>query len=258
MSETVGKYLKNQRESKGITLEEIADETKIQKRYLEELENDEFDALPGEAYVKGFLRNYSTALKINSDEVIELYKKMKNISKELEENEEDEEENKEEIIPIGKIKKLNIVVLIIILALFVFGVFIIIKNNMNKDITTNVETTTEKKETIKNEEKSVNEKKVEIKESKKAEIPVAAVSKPLTTGIKDFEINIKGETWLEIKDGNRIVFSGFAYAGDKKIIKSEKSVYMNIGKVSNVELKLNGILLEIKGNEKDMFKDTWK
>ena len=76
MIETVGKYLKEVRESKGMTLEEIADETKIQKRYLTDIENDNFDELPGEAYVKGFLRNYAAALKIDSEEVITLYKKM--------------------------------------------------------------------------------------------------------------------------------------------------------------------------------------
>lgn len=255
VNETVGKYLKEQREKLGISIEEIAEETKIQKRYLEELENDEYEALPGEAYIKGFLRNYSAVLKINSDEVIEMYKKMQNNSTE---KEEDAEDNTEELIPTGKVKKMNVLILILVIVIFIAGIFMFIKNNfLTKKAETQIKTQTLSEEyLVKTQFKEKNE--AVLKNSAKEEKNITEVKETSTTEEKVFEINIKGDTWLEIKDGDKFIFNGFAFAGDKKIIKSEKPVYMNIGKVSNVELKLNGIVLDIKGNEKDMLKKTWE
>jgi cytoskeletal protein RodZ len=251
VSETVGKYLKEQREKLGISLEEIAEETKIQKRYLEDLENDEYEALPGEAYIKGFLRNYSALLKINSDEVIEMYKRMQNQNKEIEDNKDDEIED---IISAGKVKKINVLVLLLVLTVFISGIFMLVKNSLltkkteNQDISKHVDKE-DKVEIISKMNSDTN-----LSGEKKEEQPISIDNKLE----KVFEINIKGDTWLEIKEGDKFVFNGFAFAGDKKIIKSENPIYMNIGKVSNVELKLNGIVLEIKGNEKDMLKKTWK
>lgn len=55
-----------------------------------------------------------------------------------------------------------------------------------------------------------------------------------------------------------MTFSGMAYQGQKKIIRNDKEVYIKIGKASNAEIKLNGQLLEIKGDGRDLFRQTWK
>jgi|YNPMSStandDraft_2_1061718.scaffolds.fasta_scaffold00088_28 cytoskeletal protein RodZ len=74
---SVGKILKKRREELNKTLSEISNETKISKRYLEALENDNFEEFPGEAYYIGFLRTYALALNLNPEELIEFYKKLK-------------------------------------------------------------------------------------------------------------------------------------------------------------------------------------
>ena len=71
--ETVGEILKNAREKKGLTIESLEKKTRIVSRYIEALENDEFDKLPGEIYVKGFIKTISDKLLLDSDKVLERY-----------------------------------------------------------------------------------------------------------------------------------------------------------------------------------------
>lgn len=67
---TVGALLKNRRLELAIPLEEIAAKTRIRRAYLEALEEDLFEALPGEAYLKGFLSSYAGALGLEQGSVL--------------------------------------------------------------------------------------------------------------------------------------------------------------------------------------------
>ena len=57
-----GEILKRERELRDISLREIADATKIHIRYLEALEANRFDSLPGGVFNKGFIRAYAAFL----------------------------------------------------------------------------------------------------------------------------------------------------------------------------------------------------
>ncbi len=73
MTEDFGSYLKHERELRGVSLEEIASLTKIHIRYLNALENNQYDDLPGEVFIKGFIRSYARAIGANVDEWITAY-----------------------------------------------------------------------------------------------------------------------------------------------------------------------------------------
>jgi len=75
--ESLGSKLKSTREEKGLTLEFISQETNISSRYLEALENEEFNKFPGEPYLLGFLKNYGTYLELNVNELLSLYRSFK-------------------------------------------------------------------------------------------------------------------------------------------------------------------------------------
>lgn len=60
----IGEILKKTREAKGITLEEVSEATKIRCKYLEAIEQEEFQVLPGEIYAKGFVTTYLKYLGI--------------------------------------------------------------------------------------------------------------------------------------------------------------------------------------------------
>ena len=76
--ETIGQILKNAREKKGLSIEELEASTHIVARFIKALENEEFDVLPGEIYVKGFIKNLSDKLSLDAEMVLERYNLQKN------------------------------------------------------------------------------------------------------------------------------------------------------------------------------------
>ncbi len=70
---TVGKYLQDARVARGIDLREAAQQTRISPRYLKALEAEDFSKLPGEVFVKGFLKSYGKFLQLPESEIMERY-----------------------------------------------------------------------------------------------------------------------------------------------------------------------------------------
>ncbi|MGH9521324.1 MAG: helix-turn-helix domain-containing protein [Terriglobales bacterium] len=70
---TFGEKLQREREMRGITLDEIAEATKIGTRSLRALEEQDFDKLPGGIFNKGFVRAYSKYLGIDEDQAVADY-----------------------------------------------------------------------------------------------------------------------------------------------------------------------------------------
>lgn len=68
-----GDRLRREREMRGITLDEIAESTKISRRHLESLEKEDFDSLPGGIFNKGFVRAYARFLGIDEEQAVADY-----------------------------------------------------------------------------------------------------------------------------------------------------------------------------------------
>ncbi len=69
----IGNLLREAREQKGISLEEVSEKTKIQERYLGSLEEGDFSPFAGKVYVRGALKNYAEAIGMDPQEVLHLY-----------------------------------------------------------------------------------------------------------------------------------------------------------------------------------------
>ena len=72
-SHSFGDYLKSIRLEKGISLEEISNETKIREDNLLLIEKEDFDRLPSEVYIKGFLRAYAKSVGADEEEAVRRY-----------------------------------------------------------------------------------------------------------------------------------------------------------------------------------------
>lgn len=75
--ETVGNYLKNLRLNKSISIEEVVRNTNIPRKYIEGIEKEDFSDFPGEVYVKGYIRSYTSFLGGDPEYAIRLYEKKK-------------------------------------------------------------------------------------------------------------------------------------------------------------------------------------
>ncbi len=67
----IGNSLREARIRKGLTIKDVEAATKIRAKYLEALEEDDYEVLPGPTFVKAFLRTYASFLKLDPDELID-------------------------------------------------------------------------------------------------------------------------------------------------------------------------------------------
>jgi cytoskeletal protein RodZ len=70
----LGNRLKEARLAKGLSLEDLQSITKIQKRYLIGIEEGNYSSMPGNFYVRAFVKQYAEALQLNPEELFETYK----------------------------------------------------------------------------------------------------------------------------------------------------------------------------------------
>ena len=73
--ETIGNYLKNIRLSRNISIDEVARNTNIPRKYIENIESNNFSDFPGEVYLKGFIKSYASFLGVDPEFAIKLYEK---------------------------------------------------------------------------------------------------------------------------------------------------------------------------------------
>lgn len=72
---TVGEILQKARIEKNLDYEAVEKKTRIRKKFLEALENNEWQKLPSPTYIKGFIRNYSNFLGLKPEEMVAIFRR---------------------------------------------------------------------------------------------------------------------------------------------------------------------------------------
>jgi cytoskeletal protein RodZ len=113
--ETLGNRLRKAREALGLSIEDLHDMTKIRMAYLIAMEEGRFFELPGDVYVRGFIRSVAKAIGLEGDELVSEYDRIHRHSetKQTEIDHRDNAETKEKHKS-AKILPLVIVILIIV------------------------------------------------------------------------------------------------------------------------------------------------
>lgn len=92
---TVGEMLKEARVIKNYSLADVEKATKIRAKFLEAMEKDDFRSLPSLSYAKGFVKNYSEFLGLNSRHILAFFRR------------QTEEVTKSSLLPKGMAAPLN-------------------------------------------------------------------------------------------------------------------------------------------------------
>jgi len=78
VADEIGKFLRNARVEAGFSIVQIAEMTRITKSHITALEANDFESLPGAAYIPGFIRNYCKMVGLDSKPLIDAYKQSVN------------------------------------------------------------------------------------------------------------------------------------------------------------------------------------
>lgn len=250
MNKILGDILKNARENRGLTLDEVALETKIQKRYLEDLEKEDFEDMPGKVYERGFLRTYAEALGLDAKEVLELHDEIRSDKKVEEVNEEEHHEEKQ------KKSKLKIFLGIIVIVFIGFGavkILEIIDKKSNKVEAVAIaeeekvqEPTEQKQETVASD---IPESEIEVVDSSTTSALEIKISKRV-------EVKLTGKTWLQVFINGKKEKEG--EFGANEVIKYEggdtDQIFVKIGNIKNADIFFNGQ----QEDESIAYKNVWK
>lgn len=253
MNKILGDLLKKTREEKNLSLDDVARETKIQKRYIIDLETEEFEDMPGKVYERGFLRTYICLLELEEDKVLEIYDTLRNGKKEEEiEDEVETEKNQEHR---QKKSKLKIFIGLIVILSFAFGTlkimeFIDTKDKKQDAIVVNeedknVETVEQKSE---NSSANIPQSEIELVDSTASAI-VPVVSKKI-------EIKLSKKTWIQVFINGKREKEGEFESSEPLVFQGAENdqIFVKIGNIDNAEVFYNGQIED----EKIAYRKVWK
>ncbi len=77
---SLGSFLREQREQHGVSIENVAETTKISLPILRAIEDDNFERMPAEAFCRGFYSIYAKYLKLDAEEILSRYRQSRGIA----------------------------------------------------------------------------------------------------------------------------------------------------------------------------------
>ena len=274
----LGQKLKEAREAKGLSIDQLHEITKIQKRHLVAIEEGNYDVLPGAFYARAFIKQYADAVGLNGEELLVEHQSTIPQSERREVPQVSTGQKTQETMqkssswPIADhMPKILVALLVIAVGVVIWFVFQALTGKDDEKVPS---AQSEKIEVQKAKDSPLDTKKDEVKaeepkkeepkkeEPKKEEQPaqptgqqevkvVGTTGKVSTLEIHnnktlELEISAKGTSYVDVKDdaGNEIlnttVQSGQT---EKRDVSTLKEVRLNIGSAPNVEIKLNGQVL---------------
>ena len=284
----LGNRLKEAREAKGFTLDDLQELTKIQKRYLVGIEEGNYSMMPGKFYVRAFIKQYCEAVGLEPEDIFEEFKSdvPSVYSEELPEQLSRVQTRK--TIPakdskfVEMLPKILGVIVVIGVAILIW---ILVSNSMSKsdggdkksdkpseavgyNESNEFNEKEEKADEKQEEEKTDSADKIDdednaAKEEEETEQDLSVVSssgKNSTYELKGsdtfkLKVTSKGSPWVGITNGEgNLLFQGTIKENDSQEIDftDEKEAVINVGRANETEIFVNDEKLEYTISPNDM------
>ena len=269
---SVGEILKNTREAKGITIEQVAEATSIRVLYLEAIENEQFNLVPGEVYLKGFIRNYANYIGLNGPAMVEKYKEQVEANKKHEhpvqadtndiKHKQPEQINQRKTkmakANVSAIKSLlekyvtkrNIFLLAGIVVFIAAASFISSFFSDSKD-SEPAKTKQAAVESVQSESANKSQAASVLKDQSGVYIVKDAAS-------IEAQVEFSGDCWTEAYADGKEVFMGMMSAGKTVNWKAEKELQIKVGNVRVAKIICNGQLVPYAPDENGIVVRTFK
>ena len=246
--ETLGDYLKNQRESRNITLEEVAKVTKIRKTILKAIEGNRHELLPPRVFTQGFLKIYASFLELDESAVVKRYQEaLEGIQLNgAKEKRGKQKPPKKALIPTRVLILFAIFVLALAVWFFVFpqkekGIFVpesdqrksVSKSAKSLPVTVSVMPEEKPEGEIDGEEEKLDILDEGTDRNNVEEIKEVEVEKMILRVLSS-EI-----TWIKFQLDNEEPFDVLLKSGESFRVKASEKFNLRIGNAGGVELFLN-------------------
>ncbi|WP_018660188.1 helix-turn-helix domain-containing protein [Heyndrickxia acidiproducens] len=271
----LGSRLKEARKEKGISLDDLQEMTKIQKRYLKNIEEGNYDSMPGKFYVRAFIKQYAEAVGLQPEELFEEYgNEVPSTQTEELPEQISRVQTRKRVAP-DSVKVLNVLPRILVVAVIIAVLFLIWfvvsslagnnnKNKLGSGSSGNV--SVQQSSDVKSSEKATAhhsspstetpKKSSATKEKKNSERPAGqklevVSSNGFTTTYKlsntdQFKLELKtngGQSWVQVKNsGGTTNFQKLMNDGDSQSadLSKQKEATLTIGNTANTQIFVNG------------------
>ncbi len=242
----LGDVLRREREKKQLTLKDVENGISIRTLYIEAIENEDFEKLPGDAYAKGFIRSYSNFLGVDPIPLLEDYRQQtKPQEPKIQPDSGIDSKKQEEPAPSvssysysknnssssfssGSDFKARVetsrthqkyIALLVVLVVFLGGVWIAFSDDGTN--------TDNAKPTVKNEQQKKSDKKAQPKDEVQQDgVNVTA--------------KFENKCWTQVAVDGKVVFEGTVEGGKTMDWKGQKNVAITAGNAGAVEITYNG------------------
>lgn len=261
----VGKKLHDARVAKGLTLDDLQQATKIQKRYLIAIEDEKFAELPGDFYVRAFVKQYADTVGLDGNDLLlefndQLPKtKSSEYSKHISQAVETRTGQHKTVDQIDKARQYLPTIIVVVVIIVILGAIWLTAigsghRSSKSDIdssSVSVSGESSKKESS-SASKKQNSSSSSSASSKKA---VKLTSVTRSSSAATFKVNNASaqsytlsvaptqRAWVAVTGDGTSLFSQTMTANSKqsvKISKSVKQVVLTLGNASGTTIKLNG------------------
>lgn len=273
----IGEILREAREEQGLSLDNIQEMTKIQKRYLVAIEHDDFHALPGRFYARAFIKEYAQAVGLDPAIVLEDFD---------EESIQEEQQESVQYTRFDRSKRSQekgstllsflptVIVIVLVIGIIFVAYTLLIKSS--SDGNGDVETPQENDEIIRNKDEDTKEAEDEDAQSEEdgeetatdeedeeendetdrfEVVEVGEGSSPLSTidfnsddDERILQLEPTAETYVQVMDENeQVIYEGSlteATELDDFDVSDTERIYLNIGNAPGLTININGEELE--------------
>lgn len=277
----IGSQLKELRISKGLSIEDIQDATKIRTRYIQAIEEGNLEKLPGKFYEKAFIKSYSDVVNLDSailNEYLEALASEETNNVQIVDNYYSRENFFSKVV---KWLSKSLVYIFIILVIFIIYIFVVFYSNNGENSQDDIIGNTRPDYQIEDNNTPPID---ELPEDNDEElIEQLLISKTETSTYAErilekyeitynkgtvIEMNLKasGPCWISIREegpnGKELLTKTLNQGEETGVIKLDKSMWIHIGNASSADIHLNDkvinvgdepnvkfLLLELKVNE---------
>jgi cytoskeleton protein RodZ len=270
-----GDNLRREREMRGVTLAEISESTKISTRRLKALEEEDFSALPGGVFNRGYVRAYAHFLGINEEETVADYVAASHEQPVPEDQfplEIHEKPHKPALNP----RRSNWPVTLAVVALAVAGGsaywFKIHKSQESAAANTNgsgipaqaqIATESLAEPALRDNQKQPTGKKISRQANQKQEengtqaLQISArPASPLTDqepgGAFSVVIRARESSWISIAADGQPLWTGTMSANSERSVTADKELILKTGNAAGIEVSYNGRALGTLGKDKQV------
>lgn len=267
----IGQQLKDARVANGYTLDDLQQATKIQKRYLIAIEDEKFDELPGDFYVRAFVKQYADTVGLDGNELLKDYddylpktkttEYSEHLSQAVETRRGSHKVTTDGFDRARKYIPTAIVGAIVVIILGAIWVTTIIKNHADSATKIDSSSVSVSGESSRSSKKKASSSSSKQKESK---LKLTEASRTSTSVVYNTTATLKKSTDLTVKAGTNALYTSVnvdntsrlaktlqaKQTGSVTLAKTAKKVVITLGSASGVTIKLGNQTLNFTNNNR--------